>query len=131
MIEEIKIDRLERIMEVAKMLHDDLSDRTLLRLARQASDIYATAKEEIEARSMLKEEAVKSPIEDEKDKVIARLKGNWDYLKEYLVTLRNSRLHNVCFDDSELNRYAITFLNELIEKIYDTDNNVGSMEEEK
>ena len=71
------------------------------------------------------------PIEDEKDKVIARLKGNWDYLKEYLVTLRNSKLHNVCFDDSELNRYAITFLNELIEKIYDTDNNVGSTEEGK
>jgi hypothetical protein len=63
----------------------------------------------------------------EKDKVIARLKGNWDYLKEYLVALRNSRLHDECLMGSELNRYAISFLNGLIEKINATDNNVGSM----
>jgi hypothetical protein len=128
MSEEIKIDRLERIMEVAKMMHDDLWSRTLLRLARQASDIYATAKEEIEARSMLKEETVKSPIEDEKDKEIARLKGNWDYLKEYLVALRNSRLHEECLLSSELNRCAILLLEQLIEKMNAADNNVGSME---
>lgn len=54
-------------------------------------------------------EELNCPNCQQKDKVIARLKGNWDYLKKYLVTLRNSRLRNVCFDDSELNRYAITF----------------------
>ncbi len=58
MNEEIKIDRLERIMEVAKMMHYDLLNRKIPSLARQAADIYATAKEEIEARSMLKEETV-------------------------------------------------------------------------
>lgn len=68
------------------------------------------------------------PIEDEKDKEIKRLKGNWDYLKEYLVALRNSRLHDEWLSSSILNRHAIWFLNGLIEKMNAADNNVGSME---
>lgn len=71
------------------------------------------------------------PIEDEKDKEIARLKGNWDYFKEYLVALRNSRLHEESLAGSVLNRYAISLLNGLIKKMNAADNNVGSMEEEK
>lgn len=67
------------------------------------------------------------PLEDEKDKEIERLKGNWDYFKEYLVALRNSRLHDECLAGSVLNRYAISFLNGLIEKMNATDNDVGSI----
>ena len=65
----------------------------------------------------------------EKDKEIARLKGNWDYLKEYLVALRNSRLHDENLLSSEMNRHNILFLNQLIEKINAADNNVGSITE--
>lgn len=121
MSEEIKIDRLKRIMEVAKMLHDDLSDRTLLRLARQASDIYATAKEENEARSMLKEEAVKSPIEDEKDKEIERLKSELEQAHHVL---------NSIFDMAKRNNGVVHFSNDDTVWQISTDandNNVGSM----
>lgn len=69
------------------------------------------------------------PLEDAKDKEIERLKGNWDYLKEYLVALRNSRLHDENLLSSEMNRHNILFLNQLIEKMYNVDNNVRSIEE--
>jgi hypothetical protein len=73
-------------------------------------------------------EELKCPSCRQKDKEIVRLKGNWDYLKEYLVALRNSRLHEECLSSSVLNRYAIAFLDGLIEKMNAADNNVGSME---
>jgi hypothetical protein len=72
-------------------------------------------------------EELKCPSCRQKDKEIKRLKGNWDYLKEYLVTLRNSRLHEECLSSSVLNRYAILLLEQLIEKMNAADNNVGSM----
>lgn len=74
-------------------------------------------------------EELKCPSCQQKDKEIEKLKGNWDYLKEYLVALRNSRLHDECLLGSEFNRYMILFLDGLIEKINSSDNNVGSMEE--
>lgn len=79
------------------------------------------------------EEAIESwnarPIENVKDKEIVRLKGNWDYLKEYLVALRNSRLHDENLLPSEMNRHGILFLDQLIEKMNAADNNVGSIKE--